>query len=109
MVDEADGNARRRANAAYGHSVMTVLPEATKGRLNERLAAHRRGLAMKFGTQPLRCHAIAFLNSFCHRSIAGHALLYICTDPVCDVPPDVDIPVLHGRKVSVPVDACADS
>jgi hypothetical protein len=45
---------------------MTVLLEATKGRLNERLAAHRRGLAMKFGTRPLRRHAIAFSSSFRH-------------------------------------------
>jgi hypothetical protein len=29
---------------------MTVLLEATKGGLEERLAAYRRGLAMKFGT-----------------------------------------------------------
>src|ERR1700676_74510 len=109
MVDEADGYTRRCADAPHGYSIMTVLLEATKGRLNERLAAHGRGLAMKFGTRPLRRHAIAFLNSLYHISIAGRALLYVCTDPVCDVAPDVEIPILHGRKVSVLVDACADA
>src|SRR6266851_3235493 len=101
MVDETDGNTRRRADAAHGHSIMTILLEATKGRLDEGLAAHRRGLAMKFGTQPLRRHAIAFSNSFRHISIAGRALLYVRTDPVCDVPPGVEIPILHGCKVPV--------
>src|SRR5579859_5096876 len=105
MVDEADGNTRRGADPAHGHPVMTILLEATESRLDERLAAHRRGLAMKFGTRPLRYHAGALWNSFCHISIAGRALLYVCTDPVCDVPPDVEIPVLHGRKVPVPVNS----
>src|SRR5258706_14527443 len=109
MVDEADGTTRRGADAAHGYSFMTVLLEATKGRIDEGLAALLRGLAMKLGTQPLRRHAIAFLNSLYHVSIAGRALLYVCTDPVCDVAPDVEIPVLNGRKVPVPVDACADA
>ena len=60
MVDEADGNARRGADAAHRHAFMTILLEAAQGGLDQRFAAHRRGLAMKFGARPLRCHAIAF-------------------------------------------------